>query len=86
MNGPTHGGVVCGCGRIMRAQKNDVAVEELLEDGGSYRLWFADLYRCPDCNAEVITGFGRAPLVEHWQSTYEEKRARLHPVYLARSR
>jgi F0F1-type ATP synthase beta subunit len=89
MNGPTHGGVVCGCGRIMRVKRNSVTVEELFEDGTPYKLWDADLYECVECGVEIITGFGKGPIAEHYQPTYEEQRARLKstsPIYPARSR
>ena len=86
MNGPTHGGVVCQCGRIMRVLKNSVTVEELMDDGASYRLWDADLFRCPDCGVEIITGFGKGPMAEHYEPTYEAQRARLAPLYPARCR
>lgn len=86
MNGPTSGGVVCGCGRIMRVKKNSVTVEELLEDGQPYKLWDADLFECVECGVEIITGFGKGPIAEHYEPTYEAQRARLAPLYPARCR
>jgi hypothetical protein len=86
MNGPTHGGVLCGCGRIMRVLKNSVTVEELLADGEPYKLWDADLFECIECGTTVITAFGRYPLAEHYQADYAEQRSRLLPVYPARHR
>lgn len=83
---PTAGHVLCGCGRFMVCVKNSVTVEELLETGEPYKLWDADLFACPDCHAEVITGFGRAPLVEHWQRDYATTRDRLDRVYPGRCR
>ena len=86
MNGPTHGGVVCGCGRIMRVKQNSVTVEELMADGSPYKLWDADLYVCAPCGIQIITGFGAAAFVEHWEPDYADQRARLAPIYPARSR
>ena len=86
MNGPTNGGVVCQCGRIMQPEKNSVTVEELMEDGSFYKLWDADLLRCPECGIEVITGFGLCPMAEHYQPTYAAHRERLAPIYPARCR
>ena len=89
MNGPTHGGVLCGCGRLMRVKRNSVTVEELLQDGAPYKLWDADLFFCENCQHEVITGFGRGPLAEHYEPTYATTRAGLArhgPIYPARSR
>ena len=81
---PTSSSVLCGCGRFMRVKKNGVTVEELLEDGGPYKLWDADLWECEECGVEVIAGFGRSPLAEHYQPTYREQRERLKPIYPGR--
>lgn len=85
MNGPTQGGVLCGCGRLMRVKKNSVTVEELHDDGTPYKLWDADLFACQGCGAEVITAFARLPFAEHYQPHYAEQRARLAPIYPARA-
>jgi hypothetical protein len=86
MAGPTHGSVVCQCGRIMRPQRNNVTVEELLENGDPYRLWAADLWACEECGTRVITGFAKLPLAEHWQPDYADRRDRSPVLYPARSR
>jgi hypothetical protein len=83
MNGPP-GGVLCGCGRMMRVKKNSVTVEELMDDGEPYKLWDADLYACDECGVEIITGFGRGPFAEHYEPDYVAQRARLSPIYPAR--
>jgi F0F1-type ATP synthase beta subunit len=83
---PTGSNVLCGCGRFMRVKQNSVTVEEQLEDGSPYKLWDADLYECVECETEVITGFGRLPLAEHYQPTYAEQRDRLAPIYRGRCR
>jgi hypothetical protein len=70
----------------MRVLQNSVTVEELLETGEPYRLFDADLYVCMECGVEIITGFGTAPLAEHWQWDYAAHRNRLGPIYLGRCR
>ena len=70
----------------MRVKQNSVTVEELLEDGGPYKLWDADLYVCEGCGAEVVTGFARYPFAEHWQPDYAAQKARLAPVRPGRCR
>jgi len=83
---PTASNLLCGCGRFMRVKQNSVTVEELLEDGSPYKLWDADLFECVECGVEVISGFGRGPMAEHWQPNYAEQRARLAPVHPGRCR
>jgi F0F1-type ATP synthase beta subunit len=82
---PPPSAVLCGCGCFMTVVRNGVTVEEVLEDGGPYKLWDGDLYSCSNCDSEVITGFGRLPLAEHYQPTYAEQRERLQPIYRGRS-
>ena len=84
---PTTSEILCvSCGRFMRPKKNAVTVEELTERGESYKLWDADLYSCPDCGTEIIIGFGKHPMAEHYQPNYNEQRARLAPIYPGRCR
>jgi hypothetical protein len=85
-NMPTSSNYLCGCGRFMMVKRNSVTVEELLEDGAPYKLWDADLMECPECGVTVIAGFGRQPLAQHWQPSYQEQRARLAPIYPGRCR
>ena len=30
-------------------------------------LWYADLWRCPTCRAEVVAGIGQEPFFEAWR-------------------
>lgn len=83
---PTAGHLLCQCGRFMQCKRNSVTVEELLENGEPYKLWDADLWECPECGSQVITGFGARSIAEHWHPTYAEQRARLAPVYPGRCR
>jgi DNA-directed RNA polymerase subunit RPC12/RpoP len=78
---PTSSNYVCRpCGAFMKIEQNGVTVEEQTEDGQPYKLWDADMYRCPSCGHEVISGFGRGPLAEHYQPDYQRKRERLAPI------
>lgn len=69
---PTTSNVLCSCGVFMRVKQNGVIVEELLEDGSPYKLWSADLYECPNCAANIITGFANNPLAFNWQKEYAQ--------------
>jgi hypothetical protein len=37
-----------------------------------YRIWQADLWRCPNCGFEIVSGFGNNPLMEHFQDGFDE--------------
>lgn len=78
--------VVCvKCRLFFEPKRNGVTVEEGMPLGNgswtSYRLWQADLLECPGCGAQLVTGYGRAPIAEHYQSDYEEKIAIYQPLF-----
>lgn len=83
---PTSSNILCRCGRFMHVEKNSVTVEELMEDGRPYKLWSADLWKCAECGASVIAGFGNRPMVEHYEEDYAVMRKSLEPVYPGRCR
>ena len=41
-----------------------------------YKLWAADLWECPDCGAQVLTGFGAGPINEHYRPDFPADVAR----------
>ena len=52
----------------MQCDRNSVVVEETTDRGTPYKLWSADRYKCPTCGHEIVSGFGRRPLAEHFQT------------------
>lgn len=47
------------CGRIMRVKRNGVcALEKVGPNARPYRIFYADLKQCPECEAEILSGFG----------------------------
>lgn len=57
------------CKVQMRPAKTGVDVE-LMTGAEPYQIWMGDLFRCPGCNIEIVTGFGGAPVAEHFQQKY----------------
>ena len=69
------------CGTFYKILRSGVSVEEGMPNGSGgwqpYKLWQADLYKCEGCGAEVIAGFGRQPISEHYMSDYARLRAQV---------
>jgi hypothetical protein len=42
-----------------------------------YKLWSADILRCDGCGKEIVSGFGREPIAEHFDSDFEGTLARI---------
>lgn len=54
--------VVCtACRTHLRIETQRVLVIEMASFG-PYKVWNADLYKCPGCGAEMVTGFGQCPI------------------------
>jgi len=70
---------VCApCMLSFKPKQNGVYLEERMKIGpeswgpyAPYKLWVADLLECPSCGAEIIAGFARHPLAEHYEPEYE---------------
>jgi len=44
------------------------------ENWKPYKLWVGDLFECPECGSQVVSGFGLGPIREHYQEDFEETR------------
>ena len=60
----------------LRPKKNGVyLVETFQPDRKPYRIWSADLWICPECGSEIISGFsgqGLTPIAEHFEENFME--------------
>ena len=60
-----------GCVRCKREMIKVGAGVSVLEVAKSlpagYKLWSADLYRCPTCGFSLVAGYGSRPIHEHFE-------------------
>jgi len=72
------------CCLFFKPAKNGVAIEEGRPiaggEWGPYKLWQADLYECRGCGTQIVTGFGRGPVAEHYEADYMQTRAAFNPI------
>lgn len=76
--------VICiKCSRRMVKEKSGVVVAELLRSGQVYKLWYADLFRCPECSIEVISDLADHAFAEKFTSNFTETldRCKLGKIY-----
>jgi hypothetical protein len=70
---PSRSNYVCvSCELEMRMERSGVVVEEHTDDGRPYKIWSADLWRCPGCDVRLILGFATNPLHHHFDPGYAE--------------
>jgi len=81
----SHRPICVKCKVPYKLEKESVVAEEMAKcDGycsleqcskilGSYKLWNADLWKCPKCENLIISGFGNVSFAGHFQSNYKEQ-------------
>lgn len=40
------------------------------DDWRPYKLWAGDLWECPDCKAQIVSGIGLNPISEHYREDF----------------
>ena len=77
------------CQRFFKIERNGVVFIESMPIGEKvppgtaephnwtpYKLWVGDLWHCPGCGAQTISGVGSQPIAEHFQDSFSEKAKR----------
>ena len=60
------------CEVEFRIEKSGITVAEMfLENEKIYKLWGADLHKCPKCGHEIVAGFALQPFAIHFKSNCE---------------
>ena len=66
--------VCVNCKVELKPEENGVIVAEMMrENTAIYKLWEADLWKCPECGIEVVLGFGSMPFMEHYEGDINAK-------------
>jgi hypothetical protein len=61
------------CQLSYRCHRGGVDVVEVIgREQKPYKLWQADLYKCPGCGHEIVTAFGEGPFATDWQENFAE--------------
>ena len=40
-----------------------------------YKIWHADLWKCPGCSTEITSGYGQNAIMEHFQEGFDEEKS-----------
>jgi len=48
---------------------------ETMEGDRPYKIYCADLWECPTCGHQLITGFGARAISEHYMAGFNEEAA-----------
>ncbi len=57
----------------MKLQKMGALVVETFQNPPvPYKLWGADIYKCPACGVEIVGAFSAKPIMEHFEPGVEE--------------
>jgi hypothetical protein len=62
----------------MVPKKNGVYLETKRAGNQPYMIFACDLWECPNCHFELITGLGKDPVIEHFiQPKYNEVKTQI---------
>ena len=67
----SHRPVCVKCQTEMRCEKNGVGCLDMASFG-PYELWDSDLYKCPKCGVEILTGFGDLAVSVHHKENFQQ--------------
>ena len=80
--------IVCvKCEVKFKPKRNGVHVVETFGVGSDepYKLWQADLWECPQCGAEVVSGFANREYAQHYQENFKVQFENAEPKYWDKS-
>ncbi len=69
----SHRPVCVKCEVELEPKKNGVGCldyAKLSVDSQPYQIWDADLWECPNCHYQIVTGFGKAPIDAHYTQSF----------------
>ena len=66
-----HRPVCVKCQTEMRPETNGIGLLDMATFG-PYKVWDADLYKCPSCGQEIVTGFGEGAVSHHIDEDFNQ--------------
>jgi len=66
-----HRPVCVKCQVDMKPEKNGVGLLDMAEFG-PYKVWDADLWKCPECGCEVVVGTGMHAVSHHHDDNFDK--------------
>ena len=58
------------CKKQLIIEKNGIIAQENAPFG-PYKIWETDKWKCPECEYEVLAGFGQQPISEHYLENFK---------------
>ena len=69
------------CNVFFRPHRNGVYFTECMQGGDHgwrpYKIWAGDIWKCPSCEHQIISGVGANHMREHYEDDFNELRERL---------
>ena len=88
--------VCVACQRFFRPKKNGYALTEMMPIGPDrplpgtqephrwkpYKVWLADMWECEGCHVQIVVGFARQPISEHYKPDFKQMQVAFHATQL----
>lgn len=86
-----HGYVCVRCRKFYRVKRIGVYIEEMAplgpkDENGErgwkpYKILVGDLFECETCGHQLVSGFGRGAVTEHYMKDYQRLKEALQPLF-----
>jgi len=61
------------CQRQMQVDQVSITLLELDGNGDAYKLWHADVLKCPDCRREIVARFADRPISQQGIEGFQDR-------------
>lgn len=79
--------VCSNCQIGLRVQENGVMVLEMYQENKEiYRIWFADVWGCPECDFSILVNPSTLPAAEHHQKEKMETYKKMVDEYVQKGK
>jgi DNA-directed RNA polymerase subunit RPC12/RpoP len=74
--------VCVSCKTEFQLKKNGVvALETIGPVGDPYKIWSSDLWECPRCHSQILSGYGLNPLSHRGDPDFREYRKKVEIIF-----
>lgn len=70
------------CKQEFKVKKNGVIVQENLSPSGNpYKIWSADLWECPKCHTQILSGYGLSPMAHQFNKDFDKLQENVEIIF-----
>jgi hypothetical protein len=77
----------CNCQVELRVEENGVMVLEMYQENREvYKVWFADIWHCPECETRILVNFSTLAAAQHHEKEKMDNYEKMSHEYAAKGK